>query len=310
MPVRVSTLSASSKLGMDVFVPVNGKAVRFAVEGDLFEDDRAAKLKIFQFPKVLIRASEEDQYRAYIEAAMNEAETNAKLGMGDRTQAVAAGTETALQDIIEKPQDRAVYEGSVKKFERFGHFLKNVDGSFREVLRQMGTKEGDYVFHGVQTAALSMLLGDALGLTADAKRRNSLMTGCFLHDLALEQAEVPQMDHAKMDAKQMEKWKKHPMEGATLFQEKDYVDRLVLTIILQHEERPNGSGFPKGMLGKEMDPLAVVVSLVNCFDHHATRAEGDKKKALQSFMTGEMGVYDLTMMQKLQELVLKHALPA
>lgn len=305
VPIRISTLHAEKLLPMDIFLPVNGKAVRYAASGQDLGRDRLSRLKGYLYSKVLIRSEDEARYRGFLESIMKEAEDNKKINLSERTQTMAAGAEVAASELIANAGSKDVYDRSSAQLERFGNFLKAYDGSFLEIFRQSGTKENDWMFHGAQIAALAYLLAEEMGVVKAAQLTKPFMTGCFIHDIALEQAGLPQILHSELSPEQKKVWEQHPMDGARYLGDKNHVDRLVLDIVMQHEEIPNGSGFPKGLKGNQMEPLVIAVSLANSFDHYSLRFKGDKSAAIKTYMMEELGKYDFEHVQKLQKIVSK-----
>lgn len=292
---------------MDVYLPINGKAVRFVVSGEQLGPERLARLRSFKMPKALIRSEDEPLYRTFLDACLNEAEQNSKIPLADRAQALSAGAENAAQDLADKPADKGTYQASVREFERFGNFLKSYEGSAIETLKLPRRASDDTLFHSGQVAALSLMLAEQSGLLSSPERRRSLMTGCFLHDVLLEQNSVPRSSPDKLTPEEKKIWNEHPAEAARLFGDKDHVDALTVEIILQHEEVPSGVGFPRSLKASEMNPLAVIVSAANRYDFFAAKTGGVHSAAVKEFATAEIGRYDLALVQKIQAIFTKLA---
>ncbi len=307
-PIRISTLRPDSILAMNVYVPVSGRPVRYGALNETLESTRLSRLKKYGLNKVWIKEEDEDLYRKYLSDILAEAETNTSMTMSDRTTAVSSAAENAAQNILEKPEDKNVYLSSMEHFERFARFLKNNQGSFTEILRlsEMTTQE-DYITHGVQVAALSLYTCEQLKLVRDEKHQTSIITGTFLHDIGAETESLPRMSVENMDTDQKKVWKNHPQKGAEILNNKDYVDKQVMDIILEHEEIPNGSGFPRGLNQKSMDPVAVVVSLANSFDHYSQKYKNDKQLAQKEFTKDYLGRYDLKYVEFIGKFIKEHA---
>lgn len=289
---------------MDIFIPLRSKAVKFSIKGFPLDQTQIEKLRAFKFSKVLIRQEDETIYRSFLEESIEEAESNTSAPIEARTETMAAASENAAQEIIEKPESKEVYQQSYKQFERFGAFLNSYEAGAAMIIKNAGLSPPDYVSHGAQTATLSLVMAEKLGLLKQAWRKSSLIAGCLLHDIALEQGNIPLGEEALLDDAQKLKWRSHPSDGARILGDKDYVDRQVIDIILQHEEcGGNGTGFPRGLKSKDMDAIARVVAIANRFDHHCIKAAGDKKLASKNFMVEELGKYDFDLVELLQKTV-------
>ena len=133
------------------------------------------------------------------------------------------------------------------------------------------------------------------------------MTGAFIHDLALEKAAIPRRHTNKILANPAHElaWKNHSTDAAKDLDGKNYVDRQVMDIVLQHEERPSGEGFPRKLKASEMDPYTIVVSFINFFDHSYSTSLGDIDAALKEFSQIAIGQYDLKYFEALQKIIKK-----
>lgn len=59
--------------------------------------------------------------------------------------------------------------------------------------------------------------------------------------------------------------KKHPEIGYEIIKDVKFL-RKIAEILLQHHERIDGNGYPRGLIGKEIDKLAKIISVADSFD--------------------------------------------
>jgi HD-GYP domain-containing protein (c-di-GMP phosphodiesterase class II) len=86
-----------------------------------------------------------------------------------------------------------------------------------------------------------------------------------------------------------------------------FLDQLVLSIITQHEEHADGTGFPKGLHEKDMDPLVVIVAMANAYDRLICFAGRSPKDALKNLLIDKLGAFPLPVLQNLQAILKRHA---
>ncbi len=87
----------------------------------------------------------------------------------------------------------------------------------------------------------------------------------ILHDigkLAVNTAIIDKM--GPLDENEMAIMKQHPEWGKKILIKVGLNDASI--VALEHHERYNGSGYPKGLKGDKIDPLAQITSLVDVFD--------------------------------------------
>jgi HD-GYP domain-containing protein (c-di-GMP phosphodiesterase class II) len=243
-----------------------------------------------------------------VERAFDDTLSNESSSAEQKIQATSSAADLAVQDILNTPADKETYQRSQAYFERLGSLVASLPGGLEEILaRPYAPESHDHLSHSLRVAALSVALATRLGLVSNEKDRTALVTACYLHDAALEAGGVAraQLHFEGANRDRVAEWKTHPMAGAQLFQGKDFVNSRVLDLIAQHEETPNGDGFPQGLTKKTMDPLAIVLSLVNRFEDYLERYGGKSGLAIDEFFKSELGRYELEHLTQLKAIVLQ-----
>jgi len=101
----------------------------------------------------------------------------------------------------------------------------------------------------------------------DSDLLKALATGFFLHDLG--KARVPYDVLSKPGKLSAEEWavmRQHPMLGFNLLVEEDQVEEETAIIILQHHERPDGTGYPHGLPEEAIHDYAKMAAIADVFD--------------------------------------------
>jgi putative nucleotidyltransferase with HDIG domain len=141
-----------------------------------------------------------------------------------------------------------------------------VAGMGEVAIRLLSEKAGqETTFHAMNVSVLSILLGRALKF--DASQLAHLGLGALLHDIG--KLELPDRlrwrdDHAPAVERRL--FQGHAAQGVTLGKKMSLPPE-VLDVIAQHHEHADGSGYPSGLKGEQIKPLARVVGLVNQYDN-------------------------------------------
>lgn len=307
LPIRLSTIRPGQRLTMNVYVPVGNPATKFAVAGDDVDEFQIDKLKARKINKIFIREEDELKYRNYLEDVICEAETNQAIAMEERASTMASSAESAAQEVIDNVESKDVYLESFKKFERFGTFLKAYQAGLGVLIKDIGSRPPDHMIHSTHCAALALAIADKMNLINSEAKRASLIGGALLMDIALEQAQVPFADLEDLIPEHQAIYKDHPSIGARLLGDKDYVDQNVTNIVLQHEECDNGSGFPRKLTRKDLDPFARIVAYCNLFVRYCHKAGGNKSEAMKAFTVNEIGRFELDLIDQTKKIIAEHA---
>jgi putative nucleotidyltransferase with HDIG domain len=135
--------------------------------------------------------------------------------------------------------------------------------SRREVrLDLLQRKDPDTVVHSVQVAILALRVARALKL--DVARLDDLRVAARLHDIG--KLAVPDSilnKRGPLDEEEYRIIKTHPVLGAELLRSWGLAEPA--TIVLQHHERIDGSGYPAGLSGDEIGIEARVIHAADAY---------------------------------------------
>lgn len=128
-----------------------------------------------------------------------------------------------------------------------------------------GSRLGDDTyFHPMNVTVLALMLAKSLGMNTDESRLLGL--AALFHDAGKER--LP--DSVVMNSGQLSKveqsiLQQHSELGAAIARQAGLPERVALTM-LQHHELNDGSGYPAGLKGTEIDPMARILALVEAYD--------------------------------------------
>jgi putative nucleotidyltransferase with HDIG domain len=118
--------------------------------------------------------------------------------------------------------------------------------------------------HCRRVTEYSAMLAAALKLSPEDRRL--LQIGAQLHDIGkMGIDDVILRKSGKLSSEELETMKAHPVKGAAMM---DAVANLapVVPIIRQHHERWDGRGYPDGLAGNDIHPLARIIGVTDAFD--------------------------------------------
>jgi HD-GYP domain-containing protein (c-di-GMP phosphodiesterase class II) len=139
-------------------------------------------------------------------------------------------------------------------------YLETLDSLALVVEQRDGITGG----HCQRVASYAASLGEVLNLSEEARR--DLHYGSLLHDIG--KIGVPDAVLNKPGTLTAEEWqimRRHPEIGAKMVEGVEFL-RPALPIILAHHERYDGSGYPKGLRGKEIPLGARIFQVADALD--------------------------------------------
>jgi HD-GYP domain-containing protein (c-di-GMP phosphodiesterase class II) len=124
----------------------------------------------------------------------------------------------------------------------------------------------NYIYaHSVNVCVIALMIGTDMGLNRIELAK--LGIGALLHDVGMLFCEPQNAKKANIfDPRDQETIKKHPRAGYEILKKKTALNFLSAHIALQHHEREDGSGYPRGLTGRRIHRLAKIVAVADDFD--------------------------------------------
>jgi HD-GYP domain-containing protein (c-di-GMP phosphodiesterase class II) len=170
----------------------------------------------------------------------------------------------------------------------------------------------DYTYrHNVAVGIISTLIGKWLGY--DEKTLYLLSLSATLHDIG--KVKIPThilKKPGKLSFDEYSLMKKHTIYGYEMIRNSYKATGCIAYVALQHHEREDGSGYPFGAKGTDLNPLSKIVAVADVF--HAMASKRVYKNStpfylvLKQMMDNAFGFFDpfivMTFMQKIMESLL------
>jgi len=146
--------------------------------------------------------------------------------------------------------------------------LNSLEDAYRSTLKALTTalETRDLETHGhsQRVVTFSLRLGMELGLEGNQVR--ALEFGSMLHDIG--KIGVPDAILRKPAKLTDEEWvnmKMHPLHGEQILRGIEFLERAA-RVVAQHHEKFDGSGYPRGLSGEEIDQNARIFAVADAFD--------------------------------------------
>ncbi len=301
--IRVSTLRGDQKINFDTYIKINEKMILYLRRGDSFEGTRLSRLKEKKLKKMFIQPDDEGHYREYLQRNIEMAfDPNSKATLQSRAEIAQGQQECQAEDVFENPDDAEAYLQAKDATGKYVQFLVSNNEAVKSVLN-MDNSDKSITHHGVSVATLSVRLAQELGYE-DPKQMQILALGATLHDFGHFNSPIyPRKKVADMTPDELTLYKTHPMEGARKIQSIKHFDPKIVHIMAEHEECLDGSGYPRGLIEGQIDPLSLIVGVCNAFDRMITFEGLPRDEACKKLMTAHVGKYPLDHIQKVIEIV-------
>ena len=152
--------------------------------------------------------------------------------------------------------------------------------ALRALVESFEAKDGYARGHSARVAAAATRTAQEMGLADDGIQ--TLRQAGLFHDIGkLAVSDVIFAQPAPLSRDDYEAVKEHPARGEALLRAAGFLDG-VAPIVRQHHEHWDGAGYPDGLEGRAIDPLARVLSVADAYDamvspraHRPARTAGE-----------------------------------
>jgi HD-GYP domain-containing protein (c-di-GMP phosphodiesterase class II) len=240
--------------------------------------------------------SHQDQFRRQVEQDLVSVAEDPAVATRRRSAMVYETSLELINDVLTE-------EGIGKSLPRLGQVSKAVsrlvvkaEGAFSHLF---ATAQHDFytATHMVNVGTWMTSLAYAAGVR-DEGELERICTAGMVHDVG--KTRVPSQVLNKVGLLTDAEWallRAHPERGVEYLEAQGVTDPMVLEVTLNHHERLDGSGYPRGLKGDQIDRVSRICAVVDSFDAMtACRPFKNRVKSVAEAMTalrGEAGTkYD------------------
>jgi HD-GYP domain-containing protein (c-di-GMP phosphodiesterase class II) len=263
-PIRTNLLIRVSPLKCDVFIRLSErkflKLFRTGDEFDTADLERYYQTKNVEYMYLRRKDTEEftQKFRRELEELLQRDDLQR-----DEMIATSEMAQEAVQELVHSVGfNEEVQEIAKKNVELT---LKAVGSNPRlaDIIGKI-TSEGNYISqHSTLLAHVSCCVAKEMEWGSEATF-SKLVLAAFMHDIALKNAEMAKINtlreleekRSQYSDEEVKTYHLHPAKSADVVRSFKEVPSDVDIIVQQHHERPNGSGFPRGLLFNYISPLS------------------------------------------------------
>lgn len=160
-----------------------------------------------------------------------------------------------------------------------------------ENIMKLKSKENDVCRHSLNVASLCFMIGTWLKFSNDKIQK--LIKSALLHDIG----KIDILNENIIDLKASEISYCHPQLGYETIIDIDDFDEEIMSGILMHHEREDGSGYPFSLESKEIPEFAKIIAVADVFENLISKNQLNPFNALEILERDYMLKLDLNIMK-------------
>ncbi len=250
-------------------------------------------------------------YKEYLNTILASPDIPENLRQKSRTISIKENSKMLVRDVLSNP---VAWEKMDELSSAIGEITDSVLNKEVSVYDLMSLKSHDlYTYtHSVNVAVMSIAICAALGFERGLVEKVGV--GAMMHDVGKSALPVNVLNkEGRLTNDEFSLMKTHVMEGFRILENKKEMPKEALVVVLQHHERPSGSGYPFGLSGEKVRTFGRIASIADCYDYLTTPRP--YRYAYTPFMalsmmtkeTKEKGDFDTDFLKTFIKIVAEHS---
>jgi len=313
--------------GDEVYVPINLAAVRvdsvpifdvyfrpgldqpfvlYCERNLKFSEEARKRLESSRIETVYVKKSQRAEYNRYLADNIEEILQDKRLSLREKSNILYDSAQAVVEDVLGNPRSRESVQRGKDIVHHTVDFMTDENFHLEHLLRTISCDYYLYT-HSVNVAAYSVALAQRLG-TTDRPTLRELANGALLHDIGKSRIPAAILNKTGgLTQQEWEKVKQVPRIGYDLMKESGCLGEIALDIVLHHQERLNGRGYPDGLEEDEISVFVRIVMIADIFDALTTDRFHQKAKttfeALQLMHSSMKNEVDQEILRKFIEMM-------
>ncbi|MBD3216763.1 MAG: HD domain-containing protein [candidate division Zixibacteria bacterium] len=265
LPIFLETLRIDSILDFDLYIRIASEPVLYRSKNLPFTESTCKKLLDSKVTRLFIRPTEKRLYQRYIEQNLNTILADEKVPEPKKAGILYETSKSLVKDVLANP---TLGENIKRSKDLVGNTVEYVLRGREAFLNLLKITSFDYYTytHSVNVCTFTVALAQKIGIK-DYKRLNELGVGALLHDVG--KTKIPERIIRKKSALSPAEFavmKKHPGIGNQLLKESNLLVEDSHIPVIQHHERVDGSGYPRGLSGRQIHDYGRIIAIADVFD--------------------------------------------
>ncbi len=281
VPIDTKNIRPGSILSFDVFFKTReGKHVLYCAGGEAVIDEIREKITEYNIDRFYIKKNDKINYDHYIQENLIRILKDPDISSSEKADSAYNTIKATAQSLFERP-GKEIIQGYKKVIFDTLKFVLHDDNNLHQLISLSSLDSSSYN-HSINVGIYSIGLSKKLLPAESDHDFEQIAAGFFLHDIGKSKIPSTILNHkSALSPVQWEIMKKHPEEGYKILEKIGYVSEEVKTIVLQHHERHDGKGYPRGLKDDQIHMYAKICSISDVFD--ALTSYRKFKKNLSTF---------------------------
>lgn len=277
-PIYLNTIRANTINTFNIYIKVVKNYVLYHSGSEILTEEVIKNLIDNKVSVVYIQKNEKEEYNRYLVENLSAILSDPKTLIQEKATIAYSTLSTTAQALFEKPaaESLKVYNSSVASVTDFVLLYEKAISN----LIRITSHRFNLSTHSINVGLFALGLAKSLIGNDPSHDLHEMATGFFLHDVGKSLVSKDILN--KNTSLTHNEWnivKQHPYEGYKLLSRFNILSDNIKTIVLQHHERHNGKGYPRGLKNDEIHIYAKICCIADVFEALTSDRPYNKNKS-------------------------------
>ena len=265
IPLPIESLKLDTVIEFDIYLKLKDKYILYREANLPFDENSKQKLVDHKVKEIFVDKCDKKKFFSYIEKNINQIVADKTIPPEKKSQILYETSKEVVIDLFENPESSVNIKRGLNIVSSNMGFILSEKSSLYYLL---SIASHDYLTytHSLNVSIYAIALGNSLN-TFNKSEILELGWGAMFHDLG--KIKVPDTiinKNGTLTDEEFAQVKKHPAYGVAILKKTNIIPEKSYLPVSEHQEKGDGSGYPKGLELKEINPFGGITAICDVFD--------------------------------------------
>lgn len=302
-PIRINTIRPDKALSFALYIFYQERYLKYFDNGKSIPTDLFGKLKRQKIARFYITDNDEAKYQKFVDEILDGLADRQDISVAEKASIASDSASTAVDRMQKDPTSQVAFKMTENAAKSLRAVINKNPTALKEIFGKKASENDAVIKHCLNVSALSTKLAQKEKCTE--KEIDDIAVAGLLHDLGVsrfpeDKKHLFHKNKKNFTVDEMKFYAAHPQSVVGLLQDRPYINKDILQLILNYSENLAGEGVNKKLKPSKLEEI---LSLVNTYDKRMIYSKLTPAEAIKDIMMKELGKYDLNLINKLKALL-------
>ncbi len=283
--IKLKSFAMGARTVFDHYIKLGkSKYLKILHRGESFSINRIKKYSDKEIEYLYFKSSERAEYINYLNSLIKKSASKSSLKANTKLKMTKTGSELLVEEMYQTGLSPSLYKESKEMTEGVHSTLRDNPDIYLHIRNLISEDPNAY-----SKAYLTSLFSGMICIQipwAGKITSNIVGQAAFLIDLGLLKLPPTErdLDPSVMKPEEVARYQNHPNLSLELIESYRFIPDTVRSVIKDHHEYVNGEGFPRGISGGQIYPLAKIVCFASEFSEYILKNQLTPQEGIRELL--------------------------